>query len=154
MVERTIDARKIDFLTELRKSGNVSAAARAAGISRSHVHQLRDADQAFRLQWDDALEESYDALEAEARRRGHDGFEEPVFYEGERVATIRRYSDTLLGRLLEANRAKFRKTSVEVSGPDGKPLEGSIDAVADKVASLLARAAARRAADVQPVGDR
>ena len=43
-------------------------------------------------------------LEAECRRRGHDGVEEPVYYLGQVVGSIRRYSDACLLALLRAYR--------------------------------------------------
>lgn len=86
------------FLDHLKTSCNVAASCRAVGISYSAAYALRDKDADFAAAWDDALEESYDHLEAEARRRAFDGVEEPVVYQG-------------------------RLTPVWEVGPDGKPLE-------------------------------
>jgi transposase-like protein len=96
------------FLAVLRQTGNVSAACRAADIERSTAYRVRNEHEDFRQAWDDALEEATDALEAEARRRAHDGWDEPVYQKGDRVGTIHRYSDQLLALLLKANRTKFR----------------------------------------------
>ena len=61
------------FLTALRETGNVSAAARRAGTSRSVCYARRRRDTAFAAAWEDALEEAADRLEMEAFRRAVDG---------------------------------------------------------------------------------
>jgi hypothetical protein len=57
------------FLGHLRETGNVSAAARAAGTCRSRCYEWRRRDPAFVAEWADALEEAADRLEMEAFRR-------------------------------------------------------------------------------------
>lgn len=98
------------FLDELRRTGNVSAAAEVAGIDRSTAYRSRENSQRFTADWEEALEEACDALELEARRRAVDGVDHPVIYEGEITDTYKRYSDTLLIFLLKAHRPeKFRE---------------------------------------------
>ncbi|RMF70364.1 MAG: terminase [Alphaproteobacteria bacterium] len=92
------------FLDVLRKSANVSAAARAVGMSRSSAYQLRRQDPEFRAAWDEALEEALDLLEAELWRRALKGVVRPVFYGGRRCGMIRSYSDQLGMFLLKAHR--------------------------------------------------
>ena len=110
------------FLEALKLTGNVSASARAAGVNEKTPHNARHKDsqaaREFSQQWDDSLEIATDALELEARRRALDGAEEPVYYRGEVVGQIQRYSDTLMIFLLKAHRpGKFRENvSVEHSG--------------------------------------
>ena len=66
-------------------------------------------------------------LEAEARRRTAIGVDEPVFYQGQVVGHIRKYSDNLLMFLLKAHwPEKFRENvSIDqrVSGHDGGPVK-------------------------------
>ena len=71
------------FLTELRRTGNHSAAARVAGIDRTVPYKARQDDPAFAAAYDDALDEACDGLELEARRRAHDGVDVPVIYKGQ-----------------------------------------------------------------------
>jgi hypothetical protein len=61
------------FLVALENTGSVTAAAEAAKISRVTVYQNRRDDPAFSQRWDHALEQSADALEAEARTRAFAG---------------------------------------------------------------------------------
>ena len=82
-----------------------------------------------------------DAVEAEIRRRGVEGWDEPVFQGGKRVGVIRRYSDRMLEILAKAHRPKFREnTRVEVSGPAGGPVQATVTMV--DVVNAAARAAA------------
>lgn len=57
-----------------------------------------------------------------------------------RLATVRKYSDTLAIFLLKgANPEKFReRTSAEISGPGGKPIELDDKTAGDKLAAILA----------------
>ena len=106
------------FLAALAEGLSVTAATGRANYVRSVVYVRRAKDQDFAAAWDAALEAGTDALEDEARRRAHDGVEEPVHYKGEVCGTIRRYSDLLLIFLLKARRPdKYReRTSVDHSG--------------------------------------
>ena len=115
------------FLDTLRGTGNVRLSARNANITRQVVYRARDRSAKFRADWDEALEEARELLEAEARRRAAIGVDEPVFYKGEVVGHIRKYSDTLLMFLLKAHwPEKFRENvSIDqrVSGRDGGPIK-------------------------------
>lgn len=92
------------FLDSLRESANISAAARAAGMSRRSAYNHRLQDAQFREEWDQALEEALDDLEAELRRRAMVGVEKPVYYGGKTCGVIRNYSDTLGMFLLKCRR--------------------------------------------------
>src|SRR6266404_8212532 len=100
---RLTKARQAGFLKTLAGTGNVTAAAAFAGTSRTRVYEFRKIDPAFAAAWDEAEEMAVDALEAEARRRGVEGVQEPLVSagrivrddEGQPIA-IRRYSDNLL----------------------------------------------------------
>lgn len=92
------------FLTHLRETGNVSAAARAAGTCRSRCYEWRRRDRGFAAAWADALEEAADRLEMEAFRRAVTGVGEDRFFQGSVVGEVTRYSDSLLMFLLRARR--------------------------------------------------
>jgi hypothetical protein len=87
------------FLAALRNSGNVRAACKAAGISRAAAYSHRENSREFRQQWDEAIEDACDILEAEAWQRG------------------RKSSDTLLIFLLKAHRPeKYREVIKQEHG--------------------------------------
>lgn len=91
------------FLAALRNSANVRASCQAAHIDRKTAYNLRNRSKAFALDWDDAMEDACDVLEAEARNRAM------------------HISDLLLIFLLKAHRPeKFRETiRQEVTGAGG-----------------------------------
>lgn len=106
------------MLAALAETGNISRAAEAAGIDRK-THYRWCAEPEYAALAEDAMEQAADKLEEEARRRAHDGVDEPVFYQGEVCGTVRKYSDTLLIFLLKgAKPDKFReRSSVVVEDP-------------------------------------
>ena len=126
------------FLAVLRETGNVTLSAEATGISRCYAHQCKAKDKEFAKLWDDAIEHASDLLMAEARRRGAEGYPEPVIYQGQLMGqyfldgkpvasttpgamliplTVKKYSDPLLLALLKAHKPEFReKVGVEHSG--------------------------------------
>lgn len=124
--------KKTLFLKELSETGNVSAACAAAKISRPTAYTHKREDAIFAQAWEDALESAADILEAEARRRAYEGVSEPVFYKGQEVATVQKYSDTLLIFLLKgAKPEKYRENvKAEVTGS----LE--VHAIFDALASM------------------
>lgn len=110
------------FIEALERTGNVTLAARAAGVSRNTPYEYREAhpDHPFVDEWDRAVETSIDLLEAEARRRAQIGTAKPVFGQlrndkGQivgvgQIGTVQEYSDTLLIFLLKSLRpAKYRE---------------------------------------------
>lgn len=60
------------FLNALRNSGNVRAAAQAAGITRENAYQYRNRSKEFRAEWESAMEDAIDVLEAVAFRRAQE----------------------------------------------------------------------------------
>ena len=108
--------KKRAFLAAYRKTGNVRLACTAAQIGRSsHYRWLDDSD--YAEQFEQAKKEAVDVLEAEARRRAVEGWEEPVgWYKGQAGGTVRRYSDTLLIFLLKGAAPRKYRERMEVSG--------------------------------------
>ncbi len=144
------------LLTALSEGATVKQACFIAGVSRSAVGYHRKIDPAFKEAYGHAMDDGADVLEAEAQRRGYQGTNKPVFYQGEIVGHIREYSDTLLTLLLRArNPEKFRERH-HVEGNVGGPSSISMSAeeanrkitltlegaglTADMIAPLLARA--------------
>lgn len=139
---------KARYIALLRKTGDKSVSARAIGFGPVTIKRHRDEDPAFDAECEEATEEAADALEAEARRRALDGLEREKWIgpaEGGRFVTELHYSDTLLIRLLEANKAdKFaNRSKTEVTNPDGSLVLNEVD-LAAKITSLLAIAEARK----------
>ena len=96
--------RKACFLECLRRTANVSRAAREAGLSSSTVYEHRARFPGFAADWDAAVGEALDELEDVLIDRAKHGVERPVYFRGEQVGTVRTYSDTLGMFLLRARR--------------------------------------------------
>lgn len=112
------------FLAAYEETGNISRAALDSNVHRTrHYEWLNDPDyaDAFRL----AEEVAADKLEEEARRRAVQGVDEPVFYKGESVGSIKKFSDTLLIFLLNGARPeKYKQRNhTEVTGKGGGPIQ-------------------------------
>lgn len=104
--------KKTAMLTALALTGNVTAAAKKAKVGRRTHYEWVEQDPEYKAAVADAMEEAADLMEEEARRRGADGVLEPVFHQGKRCGTIRKYSDTLLIFLLKGARPeKYRERS-------------------------------------------
>src|SRR5258706_5162047 len=107
---------KEKFLEVLRERANVTDACKAMGLARSGAYDRRQSDPKFAREWDTAAAEAADKLEAEAWRRATEGWDEPVFYQGVEVGTIRKYSDRMLELLLTgAKPEKYGKQRHEIT---------------------------------------
>lgn len=134
------------FFTKLAERGIISEACAASGVSRSSFYEHKERAEgkdaspeslAWLARFKEAREVAMDRLESEAFRRAHDGVEEfEIGRVGEDEDGIlrhedgspiikKRYSDGLLTLLLKAHRPeKFKdRTSQEISGPGGKPIQ-------------------------------
>lgn len=136
--------RKAQFLDVLRETANVTVSARAVGVSLSTVYKHRTDDALFAERFEEAMDEAVDMLEHEAHRRAFQGTDEPVFYRGDEVGYVRKYSDALTMFLLKAHRPdKYRERS-EVKQELSGGLQLTDTARAARLAALL-QLAQRRA---------
>jgi hypothetical protein len=110
---KTDALKKQIFLDALGRCGNVVDSCVAAKLPRCTVYAWRDSDPAFATAWEDALEIGIDALEAEAIRRAHDGWLEPIYQGGKKVGDVRKYSDNLLITMLKGLRPEKYKDKIE-----------------------------------------
>ena len=111
------------FLISLKEGHTVSQACKDAGIAVGTAYTARGNDPDFFAEWDSALEEGTDLLEEEAWRRAKEGTPEPVFYQGEIVGHVIKFSDNLLLELLRSRRPeKFRQRQETRHAGDARPL--------------------------------
>jgi Homeodomain-like domain len=108
--------RKKRFLAAYARRGNISQAAKAAGVPRRTVYEWREHDEAFVLALAEAEIEAKDAVELEIRRRAIEGWNDPVYQMGVRVGSIRKYSDVLLIFLAKRLMPEYRdKVTLDVN---------------------------------------
>lgn len=123
---------KPEFLECLRETANVSRAAAHADVARQTAYKERENSEAFRIQWDDAIEEGTDYLEEEARRRAYEGTLKPLVSAGRHVTDVREYSDTLLIFLLKGRRAEIYGNKVQHQGDPASPLTVNVNHHSDE----------------------
>ena len=93
--------KKAAFLAAYAETAVIAYAAEAAKVNRrQHYRWLKDP--VYAEAFAEAREIAIESLEGEARRRAVQGVAEPVYYKGEVVGTIQKYSDVLLMFLLKA----------------------------------------------------
>lgn len=85
------------FLAAIQNSGNVRAACQAAAVSRAAAYKARAADPKLAAEWDEALADAVDMLEAVAWDRARSGL-----------------SDQVLMMLLRAHRPQLYRERVHV----------------------------------------
>ncbi|MEM1052392.1 MAG: hypothetical protein AAGI28_09890 [Pseudomonadota bacterium] len=128
-----------EFLKVLAQWGNVRAAAKAVGISRSAAYRTRRDSIIFAELWDAALLCARPQVEEVLADRALNGVEEVVYYHGEEVATRTRYDSRLLlahlGRLdqledkprvLEASYDFEQQVDKLGKSPDKEAFEGDL----------------------------
>ena len=109
---RRTNATKKRFLESLKEYPNVSAAIRKCRLERTTMYKWRKEDPVFAAEWAEALDEGMEVLEDEAVRRADKGWLEPVFFQGKKCGSIRKYSDTLTIFLLKGTKPnKYRERS-------------------------------------------
>jgi len=73
MSRRITKRQKEMFLSALRETGNVSASAKAAGVGRQTVYEVREREPRFAAAWDEVLNERLDEIEANLFERARTG---------------------------------------------------------------------------------
>lgn len=111
---------KADFLEEFIKHGYMqgaftAACVRSPWLTRNWLYLQRDSDPKFGEAWLEALEIGTEKLEQEAYRRAHEGVKKPIYQGGEKVGSVREFSDTLMMFLLKARRPKVYRERVDVN---------------------------------------
>ena len=118
---------KETFINMLSEIPNITAVCKLLRVGYTAVNGARKKDPKFDSSVKEAIECGYDMLEEEARRRAVDGVLEPVFFRGEEVGSIRRYSDQLLSQLLKGYRPKKFNPGANVSIDSGEKVNLTIN---------------------------
>jgi hypothetical protein len=128
-----------EFLAAVARVGNITHAADIAGISRdAHYDWLQNCP-THRAEFTAAMEAGADRLEQEARRRGVEGVEEPVYQGGVEVGRIRKFSDVLLIFLLKGARPQKYKDNIRMEHAGEITLSAALDQVAQRVTQRTQR---------------
>lgn len=103
--------RQTRFLQGYTEAGTISGACRIAGIShQTHRNWLVEEDGDYKQRFRDAHEAMIDAAEEELRRRGVEGVDKTIWWQGIPCGTEKQYSDTCLLFYLKGRRGEvFRE---------------------------------------------
>ena len=112
------------FLSELAATSNVSAAARAAGITTGTAYDLRRTNPEFNRKWQEALCEGYDHLEMELLHRLRAGEVKPA--SGAKRG-VRSFDNGTAFRLLSVHREAVSKQRAINSNRDAAAIIVSIN---------------------------
>lgn len=128
------------FLLAYAKAGTITHAAASARLDRStHLHWLHypgPAGEQYLVAFAQAQDMAADALEDAARRRAVEGLKRYRFTKDgtplrhpltDKPYYEQEYSDSLLGKLLEANRPEKFRSRVEHTGAGGGPIAHQVD---------------------------
>jgi hypothetical protein len=103
----------------LARAPIVTVAARIAGVSRARAIEERNADAEFARQWDHAIEEGIDEIEAAAYLSAVFGDKTPLFQHRKQIGWTVQHSHATRSMLLNAWRPKVfgRKETEEPTVP-------------------------------------
>ncbi len=86
--------RKCDaFLAALAEHGNVTRAGREIGMATSGAYYVRARNADFRARWDEAIQTFVNQVEANVLERIANGFDKPVFFQGQQCGAERVFND-------------------------------------------------------------
>jgi hypothetical protein len=104
------------FLRALSVCGKIGEAAEKAGMHRDMHYYWLKTDEKYVEAFEEARQMAGDLAEDEVWRRGFDGFDHPVIYEGKITTTYKAYSDNLAMFSLKGLRPeKYRDNQAGVS---------------------------------------
>ena len=132
------------FLRHYARTGNVTEAARAAGVSRNLHYYWLEHLPGYREAAAQAEQMAADALEREAWRRAVEGWDEPVYQKGQLVGTVRRYSDVLMTLLLRGLRPERYRERVDIGSEPGRPVQVQLAPQDEEAARRLIEVMAAR----------
>ena len=144
----TTDKKKKLIELVRKNGGNKAAAAATLGISRSTVEYHQKNDPVFKERLQQAREEAKQEVSEEIRRRGVEGWDEPVFFQGQEVGAIRRYSDNLLMARAKALMPEDYGNKTDVNIQQNVTIE---DKAKTRLANLLGIQVDDNTFDVKPI---
>ena len=113
------------FLAAYAACGQITAAAKAAGIDRSAHYEWKQ-QPGYMERFNAADEQAGDVLVDAATVRANDGILQAEWYQGKIVGSKRVYSDGLMMFLIRGKKKEYRQGAIELTGPQGGPIAVSL----------------------------
>ena len=111
-----------NYINALRQTkGREREAARLARVDMAEIRELRATSDEFRSMEKDVMSDIVEELNRAIWTRAVDGVDKAVWYKGEKIATEKQYSDTLLLALAKKHDPGFTDRKV-VTGTNGEPI--------------------------------
>ena len=108
------EKKKLDFCTLLVAGWTVIDACKSVGMSQSSVYELRERDEEFMRQMQQAYDDSTAMLEGECFQRAV-GRDEPMMDKDGEIHYRKKYSDLLMMFLLKARKPKMYRDQVDIN---------------------------------------
>lgn len=116
------------FLTEYAKHCSIRMTVEKTKITAASHYYWMEHSSNYKAAYSSVKDMVADTLEDAAFERAVHGVDEPVFYKDEKIADVKKFSDTLTIFLLKGNKPeKYNKDRHEHSGPNGGPIPLSIE---------------------------
>ena len=107
------------YLHEVSRTGQLVASAYRVGVSYDSTLRARE-NPDYQKAVNEALDRYRDVIDAEIRRRGIEGSQEPVFYQGRIVGWVLKFSDALLIAHAKAHDPRYRdRSEIDVTHKGG-----------------------------------
>lgn len=108
------------FWAEMAEHHAVYQCLKKSGISKRTWYAWRKKNpEEFKTRMEEARQKYVGKLSEEIHRRAVEGYEEPVYYKGEVVGSIRKYSDMLLALQARRHEPAYAVERKEITGKDG-----------------------------------
>ena len=111
------------FLILYSHFGVISKSAQAVGVGYDTIARQLKSDPVFKKLFERAKIVAADTVEAEVFKRAVEGWEEPVWYQGEIVGHTLKKSDRMLELLAKGVRPDKFSEKMQLSGKGGGPLQ-------------------------------
>jgi len=125
---RTTPERMRAMMNAYAETCNIVAAARKAGIARKTHYRWMERPK-YAAVFEKTKRLAADYLESEAVTRATKGWLEPIYYQGSRCGSVRRYDGGLMQFLLRGMMPERYGSKTEISGPAGQPIQAKIEVV-------------------------
>ena len=114
----------------------MKGAARKTNCSITNIYQHRARSPTFSAAWDDAKRAGLSVLLDEALRRSVEGYDEPVWFQGEICGHVRRYSDRILTHLIGVRLGKLNATPLKLPAiTDAASIATALAVITGKIAA-------------------
>ena len=112
------------FLDAYKIGGTIEGACRLAEVGRRTHYDWLDRDPSYAARFKETHESTVDLAEEALRKRGVEGIQEPLVYQGMKTGQyITRYSDACLIFYLKGRRGDVFRERTEITGAGGGPVQ-------------------------------